>query len=210
MDRVLGESQPDVKSSGVPASVLALPVASASRPVGPGRDPRSVVHMAHAHQLPGRRTLAAASARPLTTRVTSGLLLTPASGPFGSGSARLGLSQKDGLPNRWLAFISCGSRPSTRARGAAYGLLLCMRTYRAPLLPFDLGVIELGPSLRRDRLLCAVAGNQLQQVGCRVVIPPLQKRAEIVSCFFSLTVWRRRNSACFARNEEVPKIDLPT
>ena len=74
---------------------------------------------------------AAASARPLTTRVISGLLLTPASGPFGSGSARLGLSQKDGLPNRWLAFICCGSRPSTRARGAAYGLLLCMRTNRA-------------------------------------------------------------------------------
>ena len=81
--------------------------------------------------LAGRRTLAAASASPLTTRVISGLLLTPASGPFGSGSARLGLSQKDGLPNRWLAFICCGSRPSTRARGAAYGLLLCMRTYRA-------------------------------------------------------------------------------
>ena len=39
VDRVLGESQPDVKSSGVPASVLALPVASASRPVGPRTRP---------------------------------------------------------------------------------------------------------------------------------------------------------------------------
>ena len=27
--------------------------------------------------------------------------------------------------------VCCGSRPSTRARGAAHGLLLCMRTYRA-------------------------------------------------------------------------------
>src|SRR3954465_13257631 len=34
------------------------------------------------------------------------------------------------------------------------------------------------------------------------------KQAKIVSCSFSLTVWRRRNLACFAKNEEVPKIDL--
>src|SRR3954466_12248082 len=34
------------------------------------------------------------------------------------------------------------------------------------------------------------------------------KQAKIVSCSFSLTVWHRRNLACFAKNEEVPKIDL--
>src|ERR1700730_10800142 len=34
------------------------------------------------------------------------------------------------------------------------------------------------------------------------------KQVKIVSCSFSLTVWRRRNSACFAKTEEVSKIDL--
>ena len=36
--------------------------------------------------------------------------------PFGSGGARLGLSQKDGLPTRCWHVTDCGSRPSTRAK----------------------------------------------------------------------------------------------
>ena len=37
------------------------------------------------------------------SRARAGLLFTPAAGTFGSGSTRLGLSQKDGLPSRcWL------------------------------------------------------------------------------------------------------------
>src|SRR3954447_22201816 len=58
-------------------------------------------------------------------------ITSASSGPFGSGSARLGLSQKDGLPNRWLAFICCGSRPSTRALSSE----AAMNALRSPTLP---------------------------------------------------------------------------
>jgi hypothetical protein len=76
----------------------------------------------------------------------------PTAGPFGSGGARLGLSQKDGLPTRCWHVIDCGSRPSTRAkRGSSVAAPLtlvraadwCVKTcaiatWRANALPYRL------------------------------------------------------------------------
>jgi hypothetical protein len=65
----------------------------------------------------------------LTASAPLGLLsMALRRGTFRSGSARLGRSQKDGLPSRSWGNIHCsGSRPSTRARGAAWSLPLCNR-----------------------------------------------------------------------------------
>src|SRR5262245_31057958 len=52
----------------------------------------------------------------------------PAAGILRSGSARLGRFQKDDLPSRSRAFHGCGSRPSTRAKGAAWSLPLSIES----------------------------------------------------------------------------------
>ena len=68
--------------------------------------------------------------RPLTTPTTGRSNLPTGSGPFGSGSARLGLSQKGGLPRRCWIDICWRFKAIDAREGAAHGLLLCMRTYR--------------------------------------------------------------------------------
>ena len=68
--------------------------------------------------------------RPLTTPSSGRSNLPTGSGPFGSGSARLGLSQKGGLPRRCWIDIFWRFKAIDARKGAAHGLLLCMRTYR--------------------------------------------------------------------------------
>jgi hypothetical protein len=57
------------------------------------------------------------SERPLTPALAARLLLVQQR-PFRSGSARLGRSQKDGLPFRCCGLQIGGSRSSTRAGGS--------------------------------------------------------------------------------------------
>ena len=73
--------------------------------------------------------------QPLTTPAPGRSTVRASSGPFGSGSARLGLSQKDGLPHRCWIDICWRFKAIDAREGAAPRLLLCVRTYRVPSEP---------------------------------------------------------------------------
>jgi hypothetical protein len=63
---------------------------------------------------------------PLTTLTTDRCNLRTSDGTFGSGSTRLGLSQKGGLPVRcWLQHLMLRFKAiDARVKGQPYGLLL--------------------------------------------------------------------------------------